>query len=313
MKKEEFRFASKDGKSSIYAVRYIPDTPEICAVVQIVHGMAEYVERYEGLAEFLTQRGILVTGADQLGHGKTLGEGDIPGYICEENPAEVLVEDVHSLRTLTQELYPQLPYVLLGHSMGSFIVRNYICQYGEGLSGAVIMGTNVYDEGTVKWGLRLLNLQKALFGSKHVSKLLNWIVFGSNNKNIPHPRTEVDWLSKDEAVIDRYVADPLCGFLFTINGFDALFHLIYSMDDFSRMGVIPKELPILLLSGAKDPVGEFGKGVKKARRYLRVCGVKDVRYKLYPEGRHEILQDAEKAEVSQDLYDWMKESVLSQQ
>ncbi len=313
MKKEEFSFTSKDGKSNIYAVRYVPDTREICAVVQIVHGMAEYVERYEALAEYLTRRGILVTGEDHLGHGKTLGEGDIPGYICEEKPAEVLIEDVHFLRTLTQEMYPQVPYVLLGHSMGSFMVRNYICQYGEGLSGAVLMGTNVYTEGAVKWGLRLLKFQKLLFGPKHVSMLLNWIVFGSNNKHIRRPRTKVDWLSKDEAVIDRYVADPLCGFLFTVNGFDALFHLIYSMDDFARMEAIPKELPILLLSGAKDPVGEFGKGVERAARYLRICGIKDVRCKLYPDGRHEILQDAEKEEVSQDLYNWIKESVLAQE
>ena len=141
MIKEEFYFDSRDGESRIHAVRYTPDDGNVKGIVQVVHGMAEYVERYENLAEFLTARGILVTGEDHLGHGKSVAEGGTYGYFCEQDPATVVVRDVHRLKKITEESYPEVPYVILGHSMGSFITRNYLCRYGKGVDGAVIVGT----------------------------------------------------------------------------------------------------------------------------------------------------------------------------
>ena len=143
MIKEEFYFDSRDGENRIHAVRYTPDDGNVRGIVQIVHGMAEYVERYENLAEFLTKRGILVTGEDHLGHGKSVSEGGSFGYFCEQDPATVVVRDVHRLKKITEEQHPQVPYIILGHSMGSFIARNYLCRYGSGIDGAVIVGTGM--------------------------------------------------------------------------------------------------------------------------------------------------------------------------
>lgn len=147
MIKEEFYFDSRDGESCIHAVRYTPDDGNVKGIVQVVHGMAEYVERYENLAEFLTARGILVTGEDHLGHGKSVAEGGTYGYFCEQDPATVVVRDVHRLKKITEESYPEVPYVILGHSMGSFITRNYLCRYGKGVDGAVIVGTGMQSGG----------------------------------------------------------------------------------------------------------------------------------------------------------------------
>ena len=143
MKKEEFTFASRDNVTKIHAVRWLPESENIQGIIQIVHGMAEYVERYEELAEFLTGKGYLVTGEDHLGHGKSVPEGGVKGYFCEQDPATVVVRDVHRLKKMTQELYPGVPYFILGHSMGSFITRNYIYRYGTGIQGAIIMGTGM--------------------------------------------------------------------------------------------------------------------------------------------------------------------------
>lgn len=149
MIKEEFYFDSRDGENRIHAVRYTPDDGNVRGIVQIVHGMAEYVERYENLAEFLTKRGILVTGEDHLGHGKSVSEGGSFGYFCEQDPATVVVRDVHRLKKITEEQYPQVPYIILGHSMGSFIARNYLCRYGSGIDGAVIVGTGMQSSGLI--------------------------------------------------------------------------------------------------------------------------------------------------------------------
>ena len=149
MIKEEFYFDSRDGENRIHAVRYTPDAGNVRGIVQIVHGMAEYVERYENLAEFLTKRGILVTGEDHLGHGKSVSEGGSFGYFCEQDPATVVVRDVHRLKKITEEQYPQVPYIILGHSMGSFIARNYLCRYGSGIGGAVIVGTGMQPAGLI--------------------------------------------------------------------------------------------------------------------------------------------------------------------
>lgn len=156
MKKEEFYFESHDNVSRIHALRYTPDDGNVKAVVQIVHGMAEYVERYEEFAQYLTDRGYAVTGENHLGHGKSVGEGGY-GYFCEQDPATVVVRDVHSLKELTKRTFPSVPYIILGHSMGSFILRNYLCRYGDGIDGAVIMGTGMQSKGLLAAARVLVN------------------------------------------------------------------------------------------------------------------------------------------------------------
>lgn len=309
MKKEEFYFESRDGVSRIHAVRYTPDNGEIKGVFQIVHGMAEYIERYEDLAEYMTERGFVVTGDDHLGHGKTVPEGGDFGYFCEQDPATVVVRDVHRLKKMTQELYPGIPYILLGHSMGSFIARNYISRYGSGITAAVIMGTGMQTKALIAVSKFIIGSQKLFCGSKHPSKLLNNIAFGSYNKRIKNLRTEFDWLSVNSENVDKYIADPLCGRLFTVNGFKTLAELNGRLLDKKNVDMVPDDLPILLVAGAEDPVGSYGKGVEQTRDSLKNSGVKDITMKLYPGLRHEILNEDEREQVKEDIYNWIIEKL----
>lgn len=307
MRKEEFYFDSRDGINKIHAVRYTPDTENVTCVVQIVHGMSEYVECYEEFAGFLTDRGIVVTGEDHLGHGKTVKKDGTLGYFCEQDPATVVVRDVHRLKKMTQELYPGVPYVVLGHSMGSFMVRNYMCRYGKGVSAAVILGTGMYRKSVLRLGKVLAAIQKKIYGPKHVSKLLYKCVFGSNNKKCKPARTEMDWLCRETERVDRYLSDSLCGFSFTVNGYETLFELISRLYEKENLEKIPKELPVFIASGADDPVGEYGKGAERAYDSLKSAGLKNIQFKLYEEDRHELLNEKDRETVAQDIYNWIKD------
>jgi len=311
MVKEEFYFDSEDGKNKLYGVRYIPDEGrKVCCVLQIVHGMAEYVERYEEFAAFLTEKGFVVTGEDHLGHGKSVGKKGKQGYFCKQDPAAALVENVHQLRELTQKLYKGVPYVLMGHSMGSFIARNYMFRHGKGLAGVVIMGTGMEPLMTVKAAQAVTAVQKLFFGDRHTSRLVDRLAFGAYNKKIEHPRTDFDWLSRDRSRVDQYIADPQCGFVFTVNGFEALFELISRLYRRENLAYIPKELPVYMVSGTADPVGGYGIGVVKAYRSLKEAGLESVELKLYRGGRHELLNETNRDEVMRGICKWIEAAVL---
>ncbi|MCI9338351.1 MAG: alpha/beta hydrolase [Lachnospiraceae bacterium] len=308
---EEFYFDSRDGESRIHAVRYRPeDTGKIRCVLQVVHGMAEHIERYEEFAAFLVERGFVVTGDDHLGHGKSVGDRGKQGYFCEQDPATVLVRDEHRLKKMTEELYPHVPYVIMGHSMGSFIVRNYICRYGSGVAAAVIMGTGMQPKAVLGTAKMLVGLQKLFCGSRHVSRLIDKAAFGGYNKAIPHPRTAFDWLSRDEERVDCYLADPDCGFPFTVNGFGALFTLVSRLHSAENLKAVPKKLPVLMISGDADPVGDYGSGVRRAYDSLKTAGLEDISLKLYEGGRHELLNETNRAQVMEDVYAWVESRVL---
>lgn len=313
MVKEEFYYDSRDGVSKLHAVRYLPEGDErVRCVVQIVHGMAEYAERYEAFAEYLTARGYAVTGEDHMGHGKSVGKDGKYGYFCEQDPATVLVRDVHRLKKATQALYPGVPYVLLGHSMGSFITRNYMFRYGTGITAAIIMGTGMTPKNVLHMAKCLAAFQKLIFGSRHVADMLNKLAFGVYNGAIENPRTDFDWLSRDEEQVDKYLADPLCGFTFTVNGFSTLFELILRLYREESLERIPKTLPVLLMSGTADPVGDYGKGVRKTYDSLCGAGLKNVQMKLYEGARHELLNETDRDEVYEDIYQWIEEKAFGQ-
>ncbi len=311
MVKEEFYYDSRDGVSKLHAVRYTPDgEDEIRGVVQIVHGMAEHIGRYEEFAEYLTSRGIVVTGEDHMGHGKSVDKDGKLGYFCEQDPATVLVRDVHRLKKATQEMFPNVPYVILGHSMGSFITRNYLFRYGTGITGAILMGTGMPGKRLVSISKAVAGLQGIFLGPRHVSELIDRLAFGKYNSAISQPRTKFDWLSRDAERVDRYVADPLCGFTFTVNGFATLFELISRLYQPENLERIPKKIPVLLVSGASDPVGDYGRGVRRTYDSLRAAGLENLQMKLYEDGRHEILNELNREEVAQDIYHWLEETVL---
>ena len=313
IKKETFAFESRDGKTKLHAVRWIPEGKVIC-ILQIVHGMSEYVERYEEFACYMAQKGILVTGEDHLGHGKSVPEGGIYGYFCEQDPATVVVRDVHRLKKMTQEEYPGVPYVILGHSMGSFILRNYMCRYGTGIQGAVILGTGHMPVPAITCAKGFTRVLKLLTGDMRVSKLLDKIAFGSYNKRISEPKTEYDWLAAREAVVEDYINDPLCGAKFTVNGFWTLFELLLRAHKVENMKKIPKELPVYLMAGEEDPVGDYAEGVRRLfEDYKNKLGMEHVELKLYPGDRHEILNENDRQQVYETLYPWIMERVKEYQ
>ncbi len=309
MRKEEFYFDSRDGKSKIHAVRYTPDTENVSGVVQIIHGMAEHMDRYEEFARFLTNNNFVVVGEDHLGHGKSVGEGQVQGYFCSQDPATVVVRDSHRLKKMTQQLYPGVPYFIAGHSMGSFMLRSYIAKYGTGIDGAVMLGTGTQPMALIKVGKCLVCVAKLFGGAKRPAKFLDKIAFGNSNKKVENPRTEKDWFTRDEAVVDKYLADPDCGFTFTANGFGTLFELMDRACKRKNAEKVPKELPVLFVSGTHDPVGEYGAGVKKAYNTLKEAGVQDVEIKLYQDNRHEVLNELDKETVMNDIYNWIQKQI----
>lgn len=308
IRKEEFTFDSRDGKTKIHAVRWIPEGKVIC-ILQIVHGMAEYIERYEDVACYFAEKGILVTGDDHLGHGKSVPEGGIYGYFCEQDPATVVVRDVHRLKKMTQEDYPGIPYVILGHSMGSFILRNYLFRYGSGIQGAIVCGTGSKPQALVHVCRAMAAVQGVFLGQKHVAKLMDKLAFGSYNKMVG----EGYWLCRDNKVVEAYAADPLCGFTFTVNGYRTLFDLLYRLNRRENLEQMPKELPVLFIAGDKDPVGDMGKGVEKAVDDFRKAGMEHIALKLYPEDRHEVLNELDKLKVYEDIYPWIVDRIKEYQ
>ena len=308
--KEELYYDSRDGISKIHAIRWIPKE-EPKAVLQIVHGMAEYVDRYHDFAVKMAEKGFLVVGEDHLGHGLSVQGDGAYGYFCENDPATVVVRDVHRLKKLTQQKYPGLPYFIMGHSMGSFITRNYLCKYGTGIDGAIIMGTGMQKKALVSSAKKMAAIQKVLHGSRYVSKVLDKAAFGQYNKMIANPLTESDWLSKDEKKVEAYINDPLCGFTFTVNGFQTLFELIWRLYQQENLDNMPKELPVMFASGTDDPVGDYFEGVERAVESFRKTGMLDITVKKYEKGRHELLNEPEWEQVAEDIYGWLSEKIAA--
>jgi alpha-beta hydrolase superfamily lysophospholipase len=270
-------------------------------VVQVVHGMAEHIDRYDETAKRLNEAGIVVVGHNHLGHG---ARAVLPGWFADQDGWGALVRDVHALRQQTQAKYPGLPYFLLGHSMGSFITRTYAQRYEQGLAGVVLSGTGHFDPLLLNAGLLLANLQ-CLFGmAKKPSKLLDNMSFGSYNNGFAPARTAFDWLSTNTENVDRYVADPLCGFIFTAGGYRDLFRGLRHLYP-KNLAKMDKSVPVRLFSGACDPVGACGEGVKTTVRELTEAGVADVTYQLYEGGRHEMLNELQRAQVVDDLIGWL--------
>lgn len=312
VKKQEFTFESRDGKSKIHAVRWVPEGKVVC-ILQVIHGMAEYIERYEALARYMGEKGVLVTGDDHLGHGKSVGGEGTYGFFCEQDPATVVVRDVHRLKKMTQEEYPGVPYVILGHSMGSFILRNYLFRYGTGIQGAIVCGTGSQPAALVKVSRLVAAVQGIFLGQKHKAVMIDKMAFGSYNKRIPNARTPFDWLCTQESVVDAYIQDELCGFTFTVNGFLTLFTLIDRLNQKENLKAMPHNLPVHFIAGDMDPVGNYGEGVKKAYEDFAGAGMERITIKLYPGGRHELLNEKNKYQVYDDIYPWIMERVKEYQ
>lgn len=309
MREEQFQLPSNDEKTQLHCVKWIPDG-EIKAVVQLVHGMAEHIERYRTFAQYLNRQGILVAGHDHLGHGDSIVSKEEYGYFAAKNGNRILVKDIHRVYQKVRNEYEGVPYILMGHSMGSFLVRQYLCCFGTGLDGAVVCGTGFQPQWLLKTALGLCRIEAQLFGWYHRSKLFQWMVSGSYNAAFRPNRTASDWLCRDEAVVDAYEADERCGFPFTLNGYYNLFLTIYKIERKEYLERMPRNLPVLFIAGEKDPVGGSGEGVRKAAALFEEIGMRDVTCRLYPGARHEILNEHNKEEVFKDVLDWLEQKQL---
>lgn len=306
MAKRTFTFLSADKKTQIHGVRWDPEGEEIRGILQITHGMVEYIERYEGFAEFLNEKGYLVVGHDLLGHGESVTSQKEWGFFDETPGGDVLVEDMHTLRNMMQEQYPNVPYFMLGHSMGSFLLRKYLCIYHDDLRGAIIMGTGDQPDAAVKFGRGLCRFLAGIFGWHHRSGLVNTLAFAGNGNKFRGENEKNSWLTKDREVVRAYSENPKCTFVFTLNGFYMLFDTIWYDNQPENLQRMPKKLPLFFVSGENDPVGNFGKGVRSVYDRYEKLGMQDITWQLYADDRHEILNELDKEKVYQDLYSWME-------
>lgn len=303
----DFRLPSTVSGRTLHVFRCVPDG-EIRAILQLSHGMVEYIDRYKPLAEFLAARGILVTGHDHLGHGGSVQSPAERGYFAQPDGNRAVLDDLYAVTRHTKALYPNVPYFLLGHSMGSFYVRQYLCEHGSELSGAIIMGTGYQPKALLVTAKALCRLLAVFFGWRHRSKLIAGLSFMGYNNGL-EGRTRNDWLNRDPVEVDKYNADEQCGFLFTLNAYYSMFCGILRLYDPNLLAQVPKELPLLFLAGTADPVGEKGEGVRRAMQSLTDVGVKNIESRFYPDARHELLLELNRQEVFADIAAWLDEHI----
>ena len=286
----------------------VPDG-EPRAIVQIMHGIAEYIERYDDFMTFLAGNGFIVVGDDHLGHGKSIEKEEQKGFFAEENGWEYAVCDEEILRLAMKSNYPQLPIIVFGHSMGSFLARTHLIKYPGGFDAAVISGTGNQGKALVTGGLTMGNMVVGLKGPHHYSDFLNNLAFGSYNKIYENAKTTHDWLSRDEEVVAKYIADPLCGFIPSCSLFRDMMVGVNFITNVKNQEAMKKDVPVLFMSGSMDPVGECGKGVKIAFDNFKKVGMQDVTLKLYEGGRHEMLNEINKDEVYADVLEWINSKI----
>ncbi|MBP3885813.1 MAG: lysophospholipase [Olsenella sp.] len=306
----ETEFDSADSTSRINASVWWSENPldtvvSPKGVVQIVHGMAEHIERYDEFARFLVDAGYLVCGHNQIGHGASAPK-ERWGCLPARGGRQILVEDVHSLRKLvTKRVRNGTPHYVFGHSMGSFITRSYISRYGGGLAGAIICGTGFVPVATSRAGRTLARIISRLRGEDHKSELLHSMADGSYSKALEGAKTDFDWLSRNEENVKRYMADEACGFMFSAGGYATLTDLTAEVCTLECAQRVPHQLPLLFIAGAEDPVGDMGEGVTKAADLARQAGSADVTCKIYHGMRHEILNEKDRRLVFGDVLAWL--------
>lgn len=298
-----FSFPSHTGNTDVFVQSLTPANPaDIKGVIQIVHGMAEHTDRYLDVAKYLCDRGYAVIMNDHAGHGRSVKTDEDNGYFCDKDGWLRLVDDVYEVTKLAKKEYPGKKIIIWGHSMGSFLTRKYIVKYKNAVDAVILCGTSGANPGAAA-GIILAGLIGTFKGKKYKSKLINNIAFGTYNKRFTG-NTGFEWLSVNEDNVTKYVADPKCGFLFSAAGYKDLFSVLKDVSSDEWYKEVPADLPIKLISGTDDPVGNYGKGVQEVYDKLKASGHKNVSIKLYPGLRHEIHNEKTNAEVYCDIADF---------
>lgn len=305
---QDFYFQSSTGRTSIHALKCVPDSKPR-AVVQIAHGIAEYIDRYRPFMEFLADNGFVVAGNDHLGHGKSIRVPEEQGFFAEKDGWWRVVDDMDKLHDIMSNEYPELPYVLFGHSMGSFLTRTYLIKHPDKYDGVILSGTGHQSPALVLGGNAAASVMAKLSGAMGDGSKLDSLAFGTYLNKIENPRTKFDWLSRDTEQVDKYIADPLCGFVGKIGLYRDMMQGIKFITDKKNIAQMNKEKPVYFMSGDGDPVGDYGKGVERAYKAFCDAGLHDVFMRLYPGGRHEMLNETNKEQVYQDILSWLNEKI----
>lgn len=292
------------GQGEIRGLRWEPQG-EVKAVVQIVHGIAEHVERYDHFASFLADRGILVVAEDHMGHGRSIEGGSLKGYFT--GGWQAAVEDTYQLLRDTMLEFPGVPYILLGHSMGSFIARTILSKHPDsGIAGAIISGTAWMPGAVVTAGHAAANFICKRQDEKLPNEKLHAMMFGGYNKRVEHPRTKSDWLTRDQQIVDAYEADPNCGFVTSAGLLRDMLDGLKFIHNKNNLAVMRKDLPVFFIAGGDDPVGSYGDGVRQAAEAFQKSGMEKVSVRIYPLCRHEVLNELNKEEVYDHVLTWIQ-------
>ena len=305
---QDFYFQSSTGRTSIHALKCVPNSKPR-AVVQIAHGIAEHIDRYRPFMEFLADNGFVVAGNDHLGHGKSIRVPEEQGFFAEKDGWWRVVDDMDKLHDIMSNEYPELPYMLFGHSMGSFLTRTYLIKHPDKYDGVILSGTGHQSPALVLGGNAAASVMAKLNGAMGDGAKLDSLAFGTYLNKIENPRTKFDWLSRDTEQVDKYIADPLCGFVGKIGLYRDMMQGIKFITDKKNIAQMNKEKPVYFMSGDGDPVGDYGKGVERAYKAFCDAGLHDVFMRLYPGGRHEMLNETNKEQVYQDILSWLNEKI----
>jgi len=309
---EKVTFVSSDSKSNIVGFIFKPKSGEIRGVFQLCHGMCEYMRRYDEFAGMLCKNGYVFCGHDQLGHGESVATHDDLGYTADGGGADFWVEDAHKMTSLIREKYPDKPIILAGHSMGSFIARAYLSRYpNEKLAAAVIIGTAGPQSATAL-GKAIAKFLMKTKGERYRSVFLKNLSFMGYNKKYPKGSTPCAWISSDTAIVDKYEHDEYCQFVFTVRAYYDLFSLLEEVSTTNWAAKLPANLPIFLISGGNDPVGQYGRGVCTVYERMRKAGMEKVSVKIYSEARHEILNEKDREKIYADIVRWLDKIIVQE-
>ena len=304
----DFEFPSSTGKNTLHGRKCLPDG-EVKAVVQIAHGIAEHINRYDDFAAFLASNGYAVYGNDHLGHGQSIKSPAEQGVFCDKAGWNTVVKDMVKLHDIASAENPGKPYVMFGHSMGSFLTRTFIIDYPDKFDAVILSGTGHQGKALITGGNLIAKLLIKLNGYASDGQKLNDIAFGSYLDKIENAKTPFDWLSANEENVQKYIADPLCGFVCKTGLYGDMMQGIKYITDTANIAKMNTGKPVYFMSGKDDPVGDYGKGVEKAYECFKKAGCRDVMIRLYENGRHEMLNESNKEKVYQDILNWLSEKV----
>ena len=308
MNKNEFYYLSADGKTQIHAVEWIPDEKPK-AILQIAHGVTEYILRYEQFAEYLVEKGIMVVGNDHLGHGKSIVKDSETMYFGPVGSWDWAVKDMYTCTEMIKEKFSEVPYYMLGFSLGSFLLRTYLIEYPKAIDAAIIMGTGETPPVQIALAKFIANKEAKKVGENHTSPMIKKLTFDTYNKFFAPNRTDYDWLCSDNEGLDEYIADPMRGGNLSAGLFREMLSGMKFTSEIKNLKKMNLDTPILFISGDEDPVGEKGKGVIKAYHKFQNIGMKDVEIKLYPKLRHDILHEKCKKEIYEYVYNWIEKKL----